>query len=73
MLMAFDSLRVTLMNDGGFIDELGEVRLADEGIYLDGHQLPGCLGISWVDLAHILQHPMVQQKLEEAELLAPTR
>lgn len=73
MLGAIDSLRVTLLSDGGFMDELGEVKLADEGIFLDGHLLPGCLGISWADLAYILRHPMVQQRLEEAELLAPTR
>jgi len=67
--LVIDSLRVTLVNEVGMTDELGEVKLTDNGILLEGYLLPDCVGMSWRELAHVLQHPFVQERLEEVELL----
>lgn len=68
MMLPIDSLRVTLFNEAGMEDELAEVRITDVGILLEGHLLPDCIGISWTELAHLLQHPFVQECIEEVEL-----
>ena len=69
MSFALASLRCNLVNAAGFRDELGEAKLTEEALILEGHQLPGELGIPWEDLAHILNHPFVQQRLNEVEMM----
>ena len=69
-MIIIDSLRCTLVNEAGFPDELAEVKLTDEALLLEGHLLPEAIGSPWAELAHVLQHPLVQEKLQESELLA---
>lgn len=66
------SLRCTLVSPSGFEDELAEVKLVEEALVLEGHSLPDVIGIPWSELLHVLQHPFVQQRLDEVEMLRET-
>jgi len=61
------SLRVTVIGPLGEPDDFGEAHLCDDGIVLEAGLSPDTLGITWADLARILQHPYAQERLEEAE------
>jgi hypothetical protein len=73
MSLPVASLRCTLVNAAGFADELAEVKLTEEALILEGHALPDVVGIPWEELAHVLQHPFVQQRLDEVEMLKEAR
>ena len=59
------SISVTLLDHGGMLDELGEAHLGEHELTLEGYLAPS-VSISWEELARLLEHPFVQERLDAA-------
>jgi len=59
------TLQVPLVDELGDTDKLGQAKLTDDGLLLAGYFLP-TVGISWAELRRLLNHPYVQERLEQA-------
>ena len=68
MYLELGRIRVEAIELTGMVDEFAELVVCDEGILIDGYFADTC-GLSWTDLARVLRDPLVQAKLEEADLL----
>ena len=58
-------LQTTLVGEHGDSDTLGEAKLTEEALILEGYTA-ATVGIPWKELHRILKHPFVQEKLEQA-------
>jgi hypothetical protein len=62
-----DTVQVEAFDITGRTDEYAHAALSDEGIFIDPTFLEG-VGIRWVDLANLLEHPYVQEQLEQVKM-----
>lgn len=68
--MGFDIARIPIeaLAITGQPDEFAIAVLSDDGLVIEG-TFSESAGISWADLARLLEHPYAKAMLEEAELL----
>ena len=63
------SISVEALGAAGETDEFAHVKLSEEGILIDGF-FADSVGLSWAELARVLQHPFAKAMLEEAEMVS---
>jgi hypothetical protein len=61
------SLAVEAIGSFGENDELAEAHVCEEGLIIEGY-FADSTGLTWKSLARVLEHPYVQEKLEEVFL-----
>lgn len=66
------SVSVEAVGAAGETDEFAEVKLSEDGILIDGF-FADSVGLSWVELARVLQHPFAKAMLEEAEMMISSK
>ncbi len=62
------SINVEAIGAAGETDEFAQVKLSEDGLLIDGF-FGDAAGLSWVELARVLEHPFAKAMLEEAEML----
>jgi hypothetical protein len=52
----------------GEMDEFAKAKITPDGLLIEGFFAPAA-GIRWEDLAKVLLHPRVQERLEESDMM----
>ena len=67
-MMELKRIAVEAEAPNGITDEFASAVVTDDGIYIEGF-FSDTVGISWGELARLLEDPLVKAKLEEADLI----
>ena len=67
MIEVVDTVPIEVFDMTGQEDEFAHAALAEEGIFLDPVFMAG-VGLRWEDLATLLEHPYVQERLEDVKM-----
>lgn len=66
--MELKRLQVEAEDLSGTTDEYAAAVVTEHGFFIEGF-FADTVGLSWIELSRLLEDPVVQSKLEEAELI----